>query len=86
MDLQGQNAIGQARLLVGPANVVRLEPKPTCAIELDDWIRAKKELPPLATTAYSVARHDIQRMFCYAPVAPAQWFWPPAKSNPAGGH
>ena len=86
MDLQGQNAIGQARLLVGSANVVRLEPKPARAIELDDWIRAKNELPPLAKIEYAVAKHDIQQMFCYAPVAPAKWFWPPAESSAACEH
>lgn len=77
MDLQGQNALGQARLLIGPANVVRLEPQPARAIELDDWSRAKAELPPLATVAYTDSKAEIGEMFCFAPAMPMKRFWPP---------
>ncbi len=81
MDLQGQNAIGQARLLVGPANVIRLEPQPERAIELDDWIRATCELPPLAIDAYKAFEDEINKTFCFAPVAPLKRFWPPIESR-----
>ena len=66
-----------------PANVVRLEPQPARAIELDDWIRAKSELPTLAANAFATVRNDIEQLFCYAPVPPAKWFWPPSDSNAA---
>ena len=52
MRLQSQNALGQARLLVGPENVCRIDPGDLDpAIELDDWLAAKMRLPGLATTA-----------------------------------
>jgi hypothetical protein len=83
MDLQGQNAIGQARLLVGPANVIRLEPEPARAIELDDWCRSSRELPPLAASAYTARQNEIRKLVCDAPAMPMKWFWPPCDFPPA---
>jgi hypothetical protein len=52
MRLQSLAAVNQARLLLGPQSVVRIEPPmnhPTIA--LDDWRRATNELPPAAASA-----------------------------------
>lgn len=47
--LQSQNAQGQAGLLIGPENILRVDaPQPTPGIRLDDWCRACAELPPIA--------------------------------------
>lgn len=52
MRLQSQNALGQARLLVGPENIFRIDcPELTPPIDLDDWTLAKERLPELATGA-----------------------------------
>lgn len=51
MRLQSQNALGQARLLVGPENVFRIDCDLSPAIELDDWMQAKDRLPQLAASA-----------------------------------
>lgn len=52
MRLQSQNALGQARLLVGPEQVHRIDPADLDpAIELDDWVQAKQRLPALAANA-----------------------------------
>lgn len=52
MRLQSQNALGQARLLVGPENLIRLDPgELEPAIRLDDWRQASGRLPKLARQA-----------------------------------
>jgi hypothetical protein len=52
MSLQSQNALGQARLLLGAERVLRLAPATvTPPIPLDDWARARSELPTLAGDA-----------------------------------
>ena len=50
MRLAGQNALGQAGLLVGRDHLVRIDAPlmPNDPIELDDYRRAKEVLPPLA--------------------------------------
>lgn len=50
MHLQSQNAIGQAGLLVGRDQLIRLNapPMPESPIALDDYDRASAELPPVA--------------------------------------
>ena len=43
---QSQNALGQAKLLIGAERVMRLVPAPVSPpISLDDWTRAKQVLP-----------------------------------------
>lgn len=76
MDSQSQNAMGQARLLVGPENVVRIEPKIGIPIALDDWQRASTELPAAAAKAAKIYERDIARFFD-GPRAPAAFYWPP---------
>lgn len=52
MRLQSQNAIGQARLLVGPENVSRIDATGLDpAVDLDDYVQAKERLPDLAARA-----------------------------------
>jgi hypothetical protein len=55
MHFQSQNALGQARLLIGADSVVRVAPMPVSpAIRLDDWARACELLPSQATKAADV--------------------------------
>jgi hypothetical protein len=79
MELQTQNVLGQARLLAGPSSVVRLDPSPKEAIELDDWRRAKDELPALAVAEFAKVKERLRETFCGEPVAQMQRFWPPAR-------
>lgn len=58
MRLQSLAATNQARLLLGPPQVVRIDPPEfSPAIKLDDWKRSVAELLPAATTA-ATAHHD----------------------------
>ncbi len=71
MSLQSQNAIGQARLLIGADRVIRVDLPPlTPAIELDDWRRATKELPSLAEAALAQYGDDIATRFLDSFAAP----------------
>ena len=64
MRAQSLNALGQAYLLVGRENVVRVDaPEMPSPIALDDYTRAKGELPPLAKTLIDTAGHQIERLF-----------------------
>ncbi|MFC3230363.1 CBASS cGAMP-activated phospholipase [Marinibaculum pumilum] len=55
MRLQSLNALGQAGLLVGPENVLRVDaPANHKEIKMDDWRRAKEELPEAAREALQV--------------------------------
>jgi predicted acylesterase/phospholipase RssA len=78
MELQTQNALGQAKLLAGPSNVVRLDPLPEEAIDLDDWTRAKDELPALAVAEFAKVKERVRETFCGEPAAQMRRFWPPA--------
>jgi hypothetical protein len=79
MDLQSQNALGQARLLIGPERVTRLEPELTRPIELDDWRRSSVELPPEADRLLQSAAENIARTFLTNEVRRPNLFWPPAE-------
>lgn len=67
MHLQSENARNQARLLVGPGNFVRLEPNVADSIKLDDWARASRELPPLATADLRDHLGTIRSLFFEEP-------------------
>jgi hypothetical protein len=57
-------ATNQARLLLGPSNVVRIEPSLNGGpIELDDYRRAVNELLPVVNDAVMANRERVQAMF-----------------------
>jgi patatin-like phospholipase/acyl hydrolase len=64
MHLQSQNAIGQARLIVGAERVLRMEPPPFHpAIEMDDYLRAKALLPSAAAALVDALGARIEQQF-----------------------
>jgi hypothetical protein len=70
MRLQSQNAIGQAGLLIGPENLIRIEPAPELgSIELDDWPTAVEQLPPAAVTSLAVVGDHISARLLHCPAA-----------------
>lgn len=61
---QSQNALGQAYLLVGRNNVVRVDvPESNNAIEMDDVRRSVSELPLVARSLVEGTGHRIQSVF-----------------------
>lgn len=69
--LQSQNAQGQAGLLVGPENIQRINaPQPSKRISLDDWQRARTELPPIATDLLRIRSTQIVETFFNKPITP----------------
>lgn len=70
MRLQSQNALGQARLLLGPEHVLRLDVPPTVPkIELDDWTSAVTHLPAAAESVLEAEAARIAEMFFTTPAA-----------------
>lgn len=71
MHLQSQNALGQARLLVGADRLLRIEPPAfTPPIDLDDYRRASALLPKAATDAVATHGEEIARRYLNDPVEP----------------
>jgi uncharacterized protein len=71
MRLQSQNALGQAGLLIGPENLVRIDvPKEIPRIALDDWRSAAALLPAPAAAAVQAMAERVATMFLREPVAP----------------
>lgn len=63
--LQSQNAQGQARSLVGPENILRVDaPQLKRGVALDDWLRARTELPPIADALFKTHAGRAIQMFC----------------------
>ena len=61
---QSKNALGQAYLLAGKSNVVRIEPAESDRpIELDDTARALLELPLVARSLVEGSGHMVETMF-----------------------
>jgi hypothetical protein len=83
MDLQSQNALGQARLLVGPERVHRLEPRQIRPIALDDWRRAHIELPLEAERVVASSVAEIATQFLTTEIQRPQFFWPPTETRTA---
>jgi uncharacterized protein len=77
MRAQSLAATNQARLLLAPANVVRIEPSLTGGpIELDDYRRAVNELLPVVNDAAMANRDRVQAMFLGRPsdrFTPVPW-------------
>lgn len=64
MRAQSLNALGQAFLLVGKNQVIRLDaPESANPIELDDYKRARAELPSMARSLVEASGHKIAEMF-----------------------
>lgn len=62
MHFQSQNALGQAKLLVGADRVARVEPTPVSPpIRLDDWTRARELLPSQAAQAADFIQASFMR-------------------------
>jgi patatin-like phospholipase/acyl hydrolase len=71
MRAQSLAATNQARLLVGPENVVRIEPALSCGpIDLDDYRRAVNELLPVVGNAVAAHRDRVQALFLSDSAAP----------------
>jgi patatin-like phospholipase/acyl hydrolase len=77
MRAQSLAATNQARLLLGPDNVVRIEPSLVGGpIDLDDYRRAVNELLPVVSNAVAAHRARVQTMFLsdrVAPFVPVPW-------------
>jgi patatin-like phospholipase/acyl hydrolase len=64
MYLTTDNALAQAGLLLGPENILRLEPTvETNDIEMDDWASSVRVLAPLAESHYSDNKLAIAEFF-----------------------
>lgn len=74
MHLQSQNADGQAGLLIGRDQLIRLNaPRPSAGtkpIDLDDYARASTELPDVARKLIDDKGDVIRDRFLFAPVDP----------------
>jgi hypothetical protein len=61
---QSKNALGQAFLMVGKNNVLRIDPPESATpIALDDTARALQELPLVARSLVEGSGHHVQAMF-----------------------
>jgi uncharacterized protein len=81
MHLQSQNAIGQAGLLIGRDQLIRLNapPMPKSPIALDDYARASQELPPIATRLVDEQGDIVRDRFLFEPAVPYEAFYGPAR-------
>ncbi len=61
--LQSHNAIGQAGLLIGRQNIVRLNPELSSDIQMDNFSESEKTLPELGKTTFKRFREDIRHFF-----------------------
>lgn len=70
MRAQSHNALGQAGLLNGRNNMVRLDaPEVATRIDMDNVDRALTEMPPIARSLVEGAGHRIAEVFLNSPVA-----------------
>jgi patatin-like phospholipase/acyl hydrolase len=68
MRAQSLNALGQAYLLLGKDHVMRIDaPESANPIALDDYRRAKEELPNMARSLVEGAGREIDRVFLATP-------------------
>lgn len=85
MHLQTQNAVGQAGLLIGRDQLLRLNapPMPEDPMDLDDYERAHRELPPIATRLVDEHGDAIRDRFLFTPAEPYSAFHGPRASKEA---
>lgn len=74
INLQTQSALAQTRLLLGPERVIRLEPKADAAIDLDDWVRARAELPAEAEAVCAAQLAAIKARFLQGKASTPKFF------------
>jgi patatin-like phospholipase/acyl hydrolase len=79
MHLQSQNALGQAGLMIGRDQLVRLNapPMPERPIMLDDYVRASLELPPIAANLVDDFGSTIRDRFLFDPADEYPAFYGP---------
>jgi patatin-like phospholipase/acyl hydrolase len=79
MRLAGQNALGQAGLLIGRDQLLRIDAPPVheSPIELDDFDRAGKELPPIAAQLASAHYEAVKVKFFTEAAEPYSAFYGP---------
>jgi patatin-like phospholipase/acyl hydrolase len=79
MHLQSQNATGQAGLLIGRDQLVRLNapPMPDNPIALDDYARARNELPGIAARLVNAQGQSIRDRFLFDEAQPYGAFYGP---------
>lgn len=71
MRLQSLNAVGQAGLMIGAENVIRVDaPASEEKIAMDDWRRAAAELPGAAQAALAELGDGVNEMFLRQTAAP----------------
>jgi patatin-like phospholipase/acyl hydrolase len=77
MHLQSQNAIGQAGLLIGRDQLLRLNAPamPQHPMALDDYNRASRELPPIAARLVDEHGDTIRERFLCEPAVPYKAFY-----------
>jgi hypothetical protein len=83
MHLQSQNATGQAGLLIGRDQLLRLNapPMPENPIALDDYNRARRELPTIAAQLVNAYGQSIQARFLFEEAMSYQAFYGPRARN-----
>jgi patatin-like phospholipase/acyl hydrolase len=70
MRAQSLNALGQAYLLLGKDHVMRIDaPVTSSPIALDDYQRAKDELPNMARSLVEGAGREVERVFLSTPAS-----------------
>ena len=71
MRAQSHNVLGQAGLLIGRPNLIRLDaPEVARRVAMDDVGRAVKEMPPIARSLVEVAGQRVQEIFLTPHTAP----------------
>lgn len=71
--LQSHNSLGQAGLLIGRQNIVRIDPELSSDIAMDDYLSSKERLIPLALDKFSEFRSELAPFFI-DPVIPYERF------------
>jgi hypothetical protein len=75
MRAQSLDALGQAGLLIGKENLVRVDaPETPNPIDMDDHRRAMAELPAMARSLVEAAGHQIKQVFLQEPALPYEPF------------
>ena len=64
MYLNGEAALSEARLMIGPEKIVRIEPEGELAkIDMADWTAAKRDLPAEAERLFRQNKEQLERFF-----------------------